>query len=430
MKTIIQIILVLVLQCVTILVMAQGNSYDERYTFTSFFDDFEGATFDPLKWHPQQEYGRGLEMLVNSDSTIRVRNQALELSMRNDHTGNLYYNYGDESWRAYPFVGGELVSNEAFGYGIYECIANFAIDKGSWAAFWLFGGGGEIDFAEEQWHSSNINQIYLGNFVHEWEGGHIAHEVTEIPIYSRGIHTYKGVWKPSQILFYKDDVNTGTWTGYIPSQPQHIFLSQQVFKFLSEGLQIPPLPPLSYYVAPQTSFFYFVRYKEFFEGPVITCPTLICDENATASLSVDQRAINKRWSLSPASKFTSASGNGSSLIISTNYSSFIGTLTFSFEIGPNNETFSVSQKFWVGKPVKPSSITFVPSTPVTNQIVIGLVSSTNPVESNVHYNWRNTHTYIDQNPSGSEVQFQTINGPLGYTTPVYVSTSNICGTSA
>ena len=34
-------------------------------------------------------------------------------------------------------------------------------------------------------HSSNINQIYLGNFVHEWEGGHIAHEVTEIPIYSR-----------------------------------------------------------------------------------------------------------------------------------------------------------------------------------------------------------------------------------------------------
>ena len=109
---------------------------------------------------------------------------------------------------------------------------------------------------------------------------------------------------------------------------------------------------------------------------------MICDENATASLSVDQRAINKRWSLSPASKFTSASGNGSSLIISTNYSSFIGTLTFSFEIGPNNETFSVSQKFWVGKPVKPSSITFVPSTPVTNQIVMGH-SSTNPVESNV-----------------------------------------------
>ena len=148
MKTIIQIILVLVLQCVTILVMAQGNSYDERYTFTSFFDDFEGATFDPLKWHPQQEYGRGLEMLVNSDSTIRVRNQALELSMRNDH-GKSYYNYGDESWRAYPFVGVSLFLMKLLDMEFMNVlqISLLIRDLGLHLVVWW---GGEIDFAEEQ----------------------------------------------------------------------------------------------------------------------------------------------------------------------------------------------------------------------------------------------------------------------------------------
>ena len=46
----------------------------------------------------------------------------------------------------------------------------------------------------------------------------------------------------------------------------------------------------------------------------------------------------------------------------------------------------------------------------------------------VHYDWRGTHTYIEQNPSGSEVHFTTL-PRFPYTTYVYVKGTNTCGSS-
>jgi hypothetical protein len=409
MKSILSIILVIIFLNINLLSMAQGNSYDERYAFTSFFDSFDGTRYSTENWTPQNNYGRGSEILINSDSTIRVQNGTLQLWML-------------KNFDNYPFAGGELISNRFFSYGIFECAANFAIERGSWAAFWLFGGGGEIDIAEERWVDSN--NLFIGNYVHEWSGAHNIFIIDEKPVYSRGDYIYKCVWTPTEIKFYRNGILTGTYTSvpsnFMPTNPQQIYLSQQV---KSDENAFGP------FVGRQFSNFYSVKYKEFFNGPVITCPTIICN-NTAATLSVDSRATNISWSLSPANKFYTANGTGNSLTISPRYTSFAGTLTFSFNIGPYNESFTVNQNFWIGKPVKPSAITFVPSTPVTNQLVIGLVSSSNPEISNVHYNWRNTHTYIDQNSTGSEVHFQTIDGPLGYTTPVYVSASNTCGTSA
>ncbi|MBN1925865.1 MAG: T9SS type A sorting domain-containing protein [Prolixibacteraceae bacterium] len=48
----------------------------------------------------------------------------------------------------------------------------------------------------------------------------------------------------------------------------------------------------------------------------------------------------------------------------------------------------------------------------------------------MHYEWRGTHNYIDYNSSGSEVHFQTIDGPLPYGTYIYVKGTNVCGESA
>lgn len=242
--------------------------------------------------------------------------------------------------------------------------------------------------------------------------------------WDNNFHIFKCIWTIDSIKYYVDGVRThfvnNTGQNWFPQYPQRIILSQQIIK-----------PKTNSVVAPQTSYFDYVKVKQFFLSPEITCPTLICN-NTTANLSVDSRATNITWTLSPSNKFSVSSGSGLSANIIPSGTSFSGTITYSFMMPsvPIGETFTASKSFWVGKPAKPSSITFVPSTPVTNQIVIGLVSSPNPVESNVHYNWRNTHTYIDQNPSGSEVQFQTLNSPLGYTTTVYVSASNVCGTSA
>lgn len=366
--------------------------------------------------HPQENYGRGSEIMINSDTTIKVRNGALELSMcRNIQN--------------YPYVGGELISNNSFGYGIYECTANFATDKGSWAAFWLFGGGGEIDIAENKWFDS-IN-VKIGNYIHRWEGGPLptySWTGNESSVYGNSTHVYKCIWNSTEIMFYTDGVLNFSNNPllFIPINSQHIYISQQVQR--DEGTGPDKFGTFKDY---QTSYFYSVKYKEFFDIPIVNCPEIICSSSC-ATLSVDSRATNITWTLSPSNKFSLSSGSGFNANIVPSGTSFSGTITFSFMMPSvvSDEIFSVSKSFWVGKLVKPSNISFIPPTPCLNQIVIGTVTSANPESASLHYNWRNTHTYIDQNPSGSEVQFQTLNGNSGYTTSVYVSASNECGTSA
>jgi len=82
----------------------------------------------------------------------------------------------------------------------------------------------------------------------------------------------------------------------------------------------------------------------------------------------------------------------------------------------------------VGVPLRPTDIIFYPSVPCLNQNVIAKVRANNPTESQVHYNWRNTHIYRDQNSSGSEVHFQTLTR-IYYTTYVRVKGTNECGSS-
>lgn len=410
------------------------RNFNENYMFTPLFEEFNGTLLSS-QWHPTIHYARGIGFLVNSTQTINVNAGNLRLGMF--YSRNYMDSIWSDSfgWQTYykDYIGGEINSNEEYSYGIFECRAKFAHENGSWPAFWTIGvtdlpcrDNNEIDIAELVCDHQNPT---LDNVIHYYEPDlncdstiHYLKNIKRNPYnWDDNFHIFKCIWTFDKIEYYVDGDSIHTVYNeeeWFPKYPQHIILSQQIIGIEDDSV-----------ITPQASYFDYVKVKQFFLSPEITCPSLICN-NAAASLSVDTLAKNISWSLSPANKFYTASGTGNTLTISPRYTSFAGTLTFSFRIGPNNESFSVSQNFWIGKPVKPSAITFIPSTPVTNQLVIGLVSSSNTVESNVHYNWRNTHTYIDQNSTGSEVHFQTIDGPLGYTTPVYVSASNTCGTSA
>jgi hypothetical protein len=92
-------------------------------------------------------------------------------------------------------------------------------------------------------------------------------------------------------------------------------------------------------------------------------------------------------------------------------------------------TWNNKKNIWAGKPLKPTDIIFFPAIPCLNQDVIALVQASNPAISGVHYEWRGTHTYIDQNPLGSEVHFKTLDR-FPYTTYVYVKGTNTCGSSS
>ncbi len=160
--------------------------------------------------------------------------------------------------------------------------------------------------------------------------------------------------------------------------------------------------------------------------PYISGTNTVCTSNSTFTLNNRPPGTTVNWTkssnLTPVGGNTGttytvrANGNGSGWVQAVISGGGCGDVT-------------ISKDFWVGIPNKPTNITFYPSNPCLNQIVIALVSANNPAISEVHYEWRNTHTYIDQNPSGSEVHFTTLPS-FPYTTNVYVKGTNSCGSSS
>ena len=108
--------------------------------------------------------------------------------------------------------------------------------------------------------------------------------------------------------------------------------------------------PIYGIVTPQTSQFHWVKVREFFFAPEITCPNIICT-NDTAIMDVDPAADSISWSLSPTYLF-SGSTSGTGKIASINVisgSSGYGKITYSFDM-PSGETFEAEKDFWVGNP--------------------------------------------------------------------------------
>ena len=156
--------------------------------------------------------------------------------------------------------------------------------------------------------------------------------------------------------------------------------------------------------------------------------TSICTGNYSFALNYLPPGATTQWNVS--SNLDKLSFTNSSVTVKGKTGVVgSGTILMSY-LTSCGTTVSKSKTVWVGKPAIPTNINFTPATPCLNQWVIAQVSANNTVESGVHYNWRNTHTYIDQTPDGSEVQFLTLSGPLPYNTYVYVSGANTCGSSA
>lgn len=157
-------------------------------------------------------------------------------------------------------------------------------------------------------------------------------------------HVYKCVWTPDKIDFYMDNVlkNTLLKASYpdkFPFLPLQVKLSQQV-----------PTLPCWNIISPQTSYFDYVKVKEFFLAPQIACSPHICT-SSTATLDVDLRATNINWSLTPSNLFSGATtGTGKNVtIVRANGASGAAKITYTFQM-PSGESFSKDYDFWVGTP--------------------------------------------------------------------------------
>ena len=98
--------------------------------------------------------------------------------------------------------------------------------------------------------------------------------------------------------------------------------------------------------SPQTSYFDYVKVREFFLAPEITAPSLICS-TGTAILDVDPAATNISWALTPSTLFATSSGTGTTAsIVKSSVTNGLGTITYSFQM-PSGETFTASKDIWL-----------------------------------------------------------------------------------
>lgn len=340
---------------------SNSQTYDRRfnpnYMWTTFEEDFSGLQLDRKVWKPTTHFKRGLGFLIDSATTIDVRKGNLLLKMRRapNHLDSIWKSTGWQHIRS-NFVGGEVHTIRKFQYGIFECRAKFAHRRGSWPAFWLIGGsnvpcppggpGNEIDIAELAREGEFPKMMHV---IHHYQAPidcdvSIQKNVNskDYPISrTKRYYTFKCVWTPEKIQFYIDDklkhevINKGYY--WFPSLPLHIYLSQQVLQAYDPFGEIRPK-------APQRSLFSWVRVKQFFLAPEISIPPLI-SSSALASLTVDARAVDVTWKLTPESQFTTPEGKGHSAhIVRTEGATGPSKITYTFKM-PSGEEFTAEKEF-------------------------------------------------------------------------------------
>lgn len=347
---------------------------NENYMYTAFYEGFDGATLDRNVWNVSHNGKKdsGLNIWVDNTNLVNQTNGGLDLSQ-------LYSpGYTTTTWDGKvitaDYISGEVTSNATFLYGSFECRAKYANQRGSWPAFWLFGGDGvpcppggnacEIDISE-YWNVTNMNLLGECNTVNKLENNCHLYYPPDVcgtskfyHFYSASMgssmdnnfHVYKCVWTPDKIDFYMDNVlkNTLLKASYpieFPYLAMQAKLSQQV-----------PTLPCSYITCPQTSSFDYVKAKQFFLAPEITLSSNIICSTAPATLDVDPLATNITWQLTPSNLFSGATSGTGKVVNITASPSYHGKgkITYSFNISTDianpKQTYTAEKEIWINGP--------------------------------------------------------------------------------
>lgn len=138
------------------------REWDNNWATTEFSDSFDGTSLKTEKWDVVTNFGRGQCVFVDAPGvTYSVENGNLNLNMVN---APLHCFTIDGVTKCYNYISAEILTKKPYKYGIYEGRMKFAYARGSWPAFWFFGGIGaddpqynngyasEIDIAEYNWY--------------------------------------------------------------------------------------------------------------------------------------------------------------------------------------------------------------------------------------------------------------------------------------
>ncbi len=368
---------------VIFILLFSTNSYSQNnprlentnYAQTKLFDDFNSLNRTTWKVHNGEYFippsKRNLLIWLDSIATVSVNQNSgnLALSML-QYPNYRMKNYLQETITA-NFISGQVTSLDSYTYGIFECSATFSDQLGAFPAFWTHSEmpcsssfNNEIDIVEKKIDHLNPtldNHIfyYPSNCI---EGAY-GYEFNPYVFNWGGAHTFKCIWTPTYIKYFVDDFltkvvqNTGDYR--YPTLREHVKLSQQI-------IEVNDNAPYFGVVTPQTSYFHWVKVREFFLAPQIACSPHICT-SSTATLDVDLLATNINWTITPSNLFSGATtGTGKNVnIVRANGASGAANITYTFQM-PSGESFSKDFDFWVGNPDYYFQVTRPDGYPVTN----------------------------------------------------------------
>jgi beta-glucanase (GH16 family) len=387
-----------------------------KYSQTVYFEDFNLYQNFINRWTPiSHELGGTLNnkfyIWVDSTSTVNINENSsrLELSALYSpgYTTTMWASFQNpDSTIIEDYIAGQVQSIQDFPYGVFECNAKFNYKKGAFPAFWLYNDTmcfeskrPEIDIVEMKY--DDTNPTYDNNIFYYPYGCGSSYSIdfkeTGFNWSTENTFTFKCVWSPNKIEFWVD--NELKHTTYqidhpsdYPDMKMHIRLSQQLWPYKNKIDNID---------VPQTSYFNWVKVKEFFLAPEITCPTVICSAD-TAAMDVDPSADSITWSLMPTNLFSGTkTGTGKNAIITAAYgASGEGKIIYSFKM-PSGEYFTAEKSFTVGVP-NPAYIDFV----------------------NIGPNYPGSMVLCDDMPNDGKVTWNGAGDVLEYSWSVYDDGSN------
>ncbi|MBV8229660.1 MAG: glycoside hydrolase family 16 protein [Planctomycetaceae bacterium] len=174
-------------------------------------DEFNGTSVDTSKWNEVGPWGKPVSSTGNfsySPSNVSESNGVATITAKQSG-GN--------------WTGGILSTDtsKTFQYGFFEIRAQIPSGAGFWPAIWLYGNSGapELDIMESIGDASTACQTY------HFPGGQHGSQANNL---SPGYHLFQVLWEPGKITFYVDNVETGSWTDNVPSDPMFLMLNFDV----------------------------------------------------------------------------------------------------------------------------------------------------------------------------------------------------------
>ena len=175
-------------------------------------DEFDGTSVDTSKWNEVGPWGGPVSSTASnfsySPSNVSEANGVATITAKQSG-GN--------------WTGGILSTDttKTFQYGFFEIRAQIPSGAGFWPAIWLYGNSGapEIDIMESIGDASTAYQTY------HFPGGQHGSQANNL---SPGYHLFQVLWEPGKITFYVDNVETGSWTDNVPSDPMFLMLNFDV----------------------------------------------------------------------------------------------------------------------------------------------------------------------------------------------------------